>query len=67
MQITLLAIYNRRTPMQNDDNPKKVLIYTLITVCMSSGGISINLPNTSINYIQNQSNNNYFLKDDDKT
>ncbi len=70
MQITLLAIYNRRTPMRNDDHPKKTLATVLLSVCVyliNSSGISINLSNNSMNYIQNQTNNYYHSKDDDKT
>ena len=55
--------------MGNKDTPKKVLLALLMSVYtyMSSGGININLPNNSINYIQNQTNNYYYLKDGDKT
>lgn len=52
--------------MRNEDKPKKVLIAVLLTY-MTSSGISINLSNSSINYIENQSNNYYYLKDDKKT
>lgn len=51
---------------QNDENPKKVLTAVLLgisTYLMSSSGISINLSNNSMNYIQNQTNN-YYLNDD---
>ncbi len=56
--------------MRNDDHPKKTLATVLLSVCVyliNSSGISINLSNNSMNYIQNQTNNYYHSKDDDKT
>lgn len=52
--------------MRDEDKPKKVLIAVLITY-LTSSGIFLNLPNNSISFIQNQTNNYYYLKDDDKT
>lgn len=55
--------------MPSNDELKKALTSVLFTLCtfMSSGGISINLSNSSMTYIENQSNNYYYLKDDNKT
>lgn len=56
--------------MRNEDKPKKVLATVLLSVytyLLSSSGISINLSDNSMNYIQNQTNNYYQVKDDDKT
>ncbi len=56
--------------MRNDDTPKKALATVLLSVCaylINSSGISINLSNNSMNYIQNQTNNYYQPKDDEKT
>lgn len=52
--------------MCDEDKPKKVLIAVLLTY-LTSSGISLNISNNSINYIQNQTNNYYYLKDGDKT
>ncbi len=52
--------------MGNKDKPKKVLLAVLLTY-LTSSGIFLNLPNNSISFIQNQTNNYYYLKDGDKT